>query len=245
MAAARRKPAKAQTPERKVANDIPARTPAPKAPAKKAAATPKAAPPVKGGITTREEDPQSWLFLNPDEEARADDYVYGVLRKNYADRVNSAEEFGRRKLRPVSNTDEPLWERTAERADVVLPPGVDDTYRDPRSLLAAVDAGAIDSEQALLTYVTLTFPDADRLHGDWERARAFAYQVLARERQLATLCIQHAPHRAGSPNPPHVHLLIVPRKLSGLGLGAYDLEFCRDQGQRVIHKLWMAFRAGW
>lgn len=53
-------------------------------------------------IVTNEADPQSWLYLNPMRDiAMPAGMLFGNLRKNYGQRVNTAAEFGRRKLQPV------------------------------------------------------------------------------------------------------------------------------------------------
>ncbi|RYY29341.1 MAG: hypothetical protein EOP62_00430 [Sphingomonadales bacterium] len=196
------------------------------------------------GIVTNEADPQSWLFLNPMRDiAMPAGMVFGNLRKSYGLRINSAVEFGRRKLQPIAplgDAQAAPWPVTAERHDVVLPEYADDKLAEPRALLAAMDATAID--KTLLVYVTLSFPQATRVHQAFETSRAFAAK-LARERHLASLLVLHAPGRVGSANSPHCHLLIAPRAIGPLGIehGVYDTDLCCDRGQKLMVELWKEF----
>jgi len=189
-------------------------------------------------ISPNDADPQSWLYLNPNGPSDSG-VVFGVLRKSYGGRTNSAAEFGRRKLQPVAPPGDAMaspWPVTAERVDIVLPPDAPDTFADAQVLLEAMDQAAID--KPLLAYVTLPFPNAARLHRSWECARGFAAKLA--ERQLACLLILHAPGRVGSPNPVHAHLLIAPRAIGPLGMehGTYDHDLVHDSGQAVIEALW-------
>lgn len=193
-------------------------------------------------LVTKKDDPQSWLFLNP-QGPSAVGLGFGVLRKRYANRTNSASEFGRRKMQPIAPQGDATaspWPITAEQVEVLLPPNADDMLRAPEVLLHQADLAAASHGTALLTYLTLPFLPDDRLHIGWERCRAFAREVLARDRQLATVLVLHAPGRAGVPFRPHCHCLIVPRRVGHLGLtqGVYDEELIRDVGQALIQSLW-------
>lgn len=191
-------------------------------------------------IAPDDADPQSWLYLNPEGPSDVG-IVFGVLRRQYGGRTNSAVEFGRRKLQPIAPHGDATaspWRVTAERADVVLPPGAPDTLADPEVLLRAMDEAVID--KPILIYCTIPFAGTTRLHHAWECARGFAGRLA--ERQLASLVVLHAPSRVGSTNPTHAHLLIGCRAIGALGcmaLGAYDQELIRDSGQAVIEELWI------
>lgn len=210
---------------------------APKKPRAKRPARPVTAKPKP--IAPNDADPQSWLYLNPNGPSNMG-VVFGVLRKTYAGRTNSAVEFGRRKLQPVAPLGDAMtspWPITAERIDVVLPPDAPDTLADPQTLLEAMDACAID--KPLLAYVTVPFPQTTRLHHAWETARAFAVKLAGR--QLACLVVLHAPGRVGSANPVHAHLLLACRIIGDLGSmehGIYDRDLTHDSGQAVIEDLW-------
>ncbi len=187
-------------------------------------------------IVTITANPHSWLKVNPDGNHQPLNFMFGVLDRDYNGRTNNAVEFTTAKLQPVP----PVTGQgfvTAERAEVVLPADADDRFADPMTLAAEVDRAAVPGKAALLCYVTLYFPHATRLHGAWSEARSFA-EMLAERYEVATIAALHAPHRAGSPNPVHVHLLIVPRALSALGLGRYEHQFCFARGQKELARLW-------
>ncbi len=192
--------------------------------------------------TPTDADPQSWLYLNPAGLSPAGT-VFAVLRKAYAGRHNSALEFGYRKTHlgavPVS-TDFAVWSPNVERVEVLLPTGADDHLTDPATLLTQMDEHAVDREKALLTYLTLPLGDVDRVHVGWERARAFLRERFARDRQLASVLILHAPATVNAAFPLHAHALVVPRRISGLGIrqGLYDENLTHDGGQKIVEAMW-------
>lgn len=206
-------------------------------------ATAKRKPATKKADTRKEpneKDPLSWLYTNP--EASSDGFVFGVLRKTFMTRKNSAHEFGWRKahLGPdFANSDRSEWHPNAERVEVVLPPKADDMLSNPSSLLQQVDEFAAPTEASLLTYLTLPLSDAERIHVGWECARSFAV-TLANERSLASVVILHSPGSIGSPFALHAHMLLVPRRLTGLGLrhGSFDQELIHDCGQAILAQMW-------
>lgn len=199
-------------------------------------------PAAKAPITASDADPQSWLYLNPAGSC-ASGLVFGVLRKTYGGRINTALEFGWRKAHPVPPVgvaDPSRWQPTAERVEVLLPTGADDALADPARLLGLMDECAVPHEKALLVYLTLPLIEADRIHTGWERARAFVRERFARDRGLAAMLVLHAPGRAGSSNPLHAHVLIVPRAAGGLGIahGPYHEELVHDGGQAIVETMW-------
>lgn len=181
--------------------------------------------------------PESWLYL-----INEGNLTFGVLRESYKGRGNTAVEFGGRKLQPVPPRGELPTAITAERADVVLPKSAEDHFVEPFAFLQGCDEMRVDP--GILTYVTVPSPDANRVHEAWETARAFA-KVLADERHLAVLVIQHVPGRVSSPNDPHVHLLINPRICSKLGLryGGLDRALLHDEGAEILAGRWADFIA--
>jgi hypothetical protein len=188
-------------------------------------------------IETDPDRPESWLYL-----INEGSLIFGVLREKYKGRANTAAEFGARKLQPVSPPEEHPKSITAERADVVLPKGAEDHFSEPFAFLRGCDEMRVDP--GILTYVTIPMPDANRIHEAWETAREFA-KILAQERDLAVLVIQHVPGRVSSPNDPHVHLLINPRICSKLGLayGGLDRALLHDEGAEILAERWAEFIA--
>jgi len=163
-----------------------------------------------------------------------------VLRSTFKDRTNSAVEFGRRKLQPVQPPPTEPDAITAERVDVILPEGAEDQFATSLPFLEGCDEMQVNP--AILVYLTIPTPDVDRMHHAWEKGRAFA-RILADERGLATLLIQHAPGRISSPNQPHLHLLICPRRTAKAGLryGGLDNELLYNDGARVLAERWAEF----
>lgn len=186
-------------------------------------------------------DPCTWLFLNP-AGASTTGTTFGVLRKTYGGRTNSALEFGYRKAHPTCKTspsDLQAWNPSAEKVEVILPQEADDALSDAPTLLFQMDRFAAKNEKSLLVYLTLPLSDVQRVHVGWERARSFASRI-ANERQLATVLTLHAPSAINRPLPLHAHCLIVPRRISNSGVrfGLYDDELIRDSGQNVLEQLW-------
>ena len=179
--------------------------------------------------------PESWLYLLSENTL-----TFGVLRSTFKDRTNSAVEFGRRKLQPIQPPPTEPDAITAERVDVILPEGAEDQFATSLPFLEGCDEMQVNP--AILVYLTIPTPDVDRMHHAWEKGRAFA-RILADERGLATLLIQHAPGRISSPNQPHLHLLICPRRTAKAGLryGGLDNELLYNDGARVLAERWAEF----
>ncbi|MCZ4266039.1 hypothetical protein O4G73_13105 [Erythrobacter sp. G21629-S1] len=179
--------------------------------------------------------PESWLYLLSENTL-----TFGVLRSTFKDRTNSAVEFGRRKLQPVQPPPTEPDAVTAERVDVILPDDAEDQFAKPLPFLEGCDKMQVNP--GILVYLTIPTPDVDRMHHAWEKGRAFA-RILAEERGLATLLIQHAPGRISSANQPHLHLLICPRKTTRAGLcfGALDKELLFNDGARALVERWAKF----
>ena len=187
-----------------------------------------------------EQNPLSWLYTNP--QGSSDGFTFGVLRKTFRGRENSAHEFGWRKCHVgahIDVKDRSIWSPNVEKVEVILPPRADDLLSDPDVLLRQADEFVSPTEAGLLTYVSLPLGDVDRIHTGWERARSYAVS-LARSRNVASVVILHSPGVIGAPYPLHAHLCIVPKVLTGLGLrhGAFDQELLRDGGQDILGELW-------
>lgn len=196
---------------------------------------------TSNGRRIDERNPQSWLYLDP-AGVSEEGWHYGVLRKNYLERVNSAFEFGWRKTHVGPNSkdaEQSIWSPNAYSVEVLLPPHASDELADPVALLRAVDRYASADEKALLTCLTLPMLDLPHIHLGWERARSFSFR-LTRERELAVVLVQHCPALAGSGFAPHAHALIVPRRIGRFGLrqALYDRPLTKDDGQALLHEMW-------
>lgn len=202
--------------------------------------------PAHGGKVERSDNPMDWLFDNPMGDYP--DFGFGVLRQTYRGHPNLPSEFGGRKLRPAAQDTEPAHtdtQITANWADVVLPPDAPDELARPCRLLQALDEAVVPHEPATLIYATLSYPDATREHHAWNEARAFAFSTLALKRKLPTLLVLHNPSVVASDNPIHVHLLISPRKVDGLGFRGFDPDLAYNEAQDIIFEEWKVFRAAW
>jgi hypothetical protein len=183
---------------------------------------------------------QPWnplMFLNP--LGTYPDFSFGVLRASYAGKENSASDFVKAKLHPVSMpAPGAAWAPTAHRWEVLLPRDGGDDLVEPRRLIELFEATALPWRQGLLTTAKLTFGDRDRLHVSYERGRAWL-RSLVRSRGLPGLIIQHCPHEAGLDYARHhLHVLIIPRRLDLAGFSACDDELTSDAGQRVLYDSW-------
>lgn len=186
-------------------------------------------------------DPLDWLYTNPAGPSEAG-LTFGVLRKTYNGRENSAYEFGWRKCHvgPRYNAaDMSGWSPNVEKVEAILPARADDMLADPAVLLGQMDANAAECEKALLIYITLPLGDVDRIHVGWERVRAFARR-LATERNLASVLALHAPGVVNARFGLHAHCLVIPRSITGLGIrhGIYDEDMTHDAGQTIIEAMW-------
>jgi hypothetical protein len=184
-------------------------------------------------------DAPMFYFFPPGDDHS---FLGGVVRKTYKAHTHSAVSFSLGKLHPIEPADAAgSWNPTAEDFEMVLPADGDDAYRNAQLAMMKFDAEALPHKQAVMAYFTLKFPGDRSLQRGWEIARSFAFRNFALRRQLATLVVQHAPHKMGSANPPHVHLLVLPRKLTALGFGVFDDHLTSDAGIEQVYREWTAF----
>lgn len=211
--------------------------------AKRATATPSVE--VNPGCLPDRANPHSWLVLTGDDADRdATRVMYGCLRPSFRGHRNSAAAFAAAKMTVGASPDTPLWTLTAARAEVLLPPGADDRLFDPRILMETVDAEVPVKAKALLAYLTFTFP-TPRLHEQYELVRDFTRRLIVDPFEVAALLVQHAPHRAGSASPPHVHVLIAgPRRLTPLGFGEWVMPLATDKAHALVGNAFREFQAG-
>lgn len=139
--------------------------------------------------------------------------MFGCLRPVFRDHANSAAAFAQAKLMVSAAPDTPTWTSTAAWSEVLLPPSACDRFSDPATLMQAVDAERPAKVNALLSYFTFTYP-AERLHVMREEVRAFVQKEIVERYEVAALLVLHDPARAASANLPHIHGLVVPRRLT-------------------------------
>lgn len=127
---------------------------------------------------------------------------------------------------------------TAARVEVLLPPEAPEEYLDPDFLARNFDAGIEDLGPTAYVQVTMRFPNAVNLHGPYERCREWFRDTFVLPRKVPVLLVLHAPHQAGSDNPPHVHGLVLPRSLFRFGWNGPDLTLGNDKDYNKILKSW-------
>ena len=188
-------------------------------------------------------NPHSWLVLTGDDADRdATRVMFGCLRPSFRGHRNSAAAFAAAKLTVGAPPGTPPWTLTAARAEVLLPPGADDRLSVPRILMETIDAELPVKAKALLAYLTFTFP-TPRLHEQYELVRDFTRRFIVDAFEVAALLVQHAPHRAGSANPPHVHVLITgPRRLTPLGFGEWVTPLATDKAHALVGNAFREFQ---
>ena len=171
--------------------------------------------------------------------------MFGCLRPSFRGFSNSAAAFALTKIMVDTAPDTPPWTQTAARTEVLLPPGACDRFLDPKTLMETADADRPAKINALLSYFTFSF-DCDRLHEAYELVRTFMRECIVDPFGVAALLVQHAPHRAGSRNQPHVHAKIPgPRRLTSLGFGEPITEFMNDKAHPMIRDAFLQFQADW
>lgn len=189
-------------------------------------------------------NPHSWLVPTGDDADRdATRVMYGCLRPSFRGHRNSATTFAAAKLAVGALPETPPWILTAARADVLLPPGADDRLSDPRFLMETVDAELPVKAKALLAYFTFTFL-TPRLHEKYELVRDFTRRLIIDSFEVAALLVEQAPHRAGSGNLPHVHVLIAgPRRLTPLGFSEWVTPLATDKAHALVGNAFREFQA--
>ena len=193
-------------------------------------------------------NPHTWLVLTGSEPGDAGPRIMtGTLRGLHRGFAPTATAFGQAKVQPVPSGDGDPWTVTAVRAEVLLPPGADDRYADPRVLMAEADALATSPTDARLAYVTFTWMP-ERLHEQWSEIRAFCVEHISGPASgdalgCPLLLVQHAPHLQRRSTLPHCHMMIVPSRLNQLGWSSRCGSLVGDKGRKTVVDRFTAFRA--
>jgi hypothetical protein len=201
---------------------------------------------INAGCRPDPANPHTWMPLFGDPPGTLGTRVmYGCLRPRFRNFTNSAAMFAAAKMTVGAPWGTPPWTLTAARAEVLLPPQADDRLSDPRALMEMVDDELPANATSLLAYLTFTF-GTERLHVAWEEVRHFIKHYIVDAFGVATLLVQHAPHRAGSGNAPHVHALIAgPRRVTTLGLGEWVPQLAGDKAHALIRDAFLEFHPAW
>jgi hypothetical protein len=143
-----------------------------------------------------------------------------------------------RKLHPVRSPDgENLG--SAAKVDLLLPAAAPQEYIDIGHLICRYEATLPTHEPNAFAQVTIRFPGAINLHHPWEMVRAWVASFYAD--RVPVIMVLHAPHLAGSPNPGHVHCVVLPRRLGPLGWAEMERDIACDVGQREAYRSWTTF----
>lgn len=178
-------------------------------------------------------NPHSWLVLVGDpSDITGPRLLTGTLRPLYRDAAVSSGAFAKLKLHPVPPPVPESWAPTAYRSEVLLPDGADDRFACPRTLMEAADELATAPTDALLAYATLTWMP-QRLHEQYETVRRFVVRTIL-PLGCPVLLVQHAPLFSRSRSLPHVHLCIVPVRLTHLGWADRVKLLCGDKARAFI-----------
>lgn len=172
------------------------------------------------------------------------DFLFGVLRRNYFDHINNAIDFCWAKLHPIkpangmSYLNQP-WQPSSDRHEILLPGGAPDLLVNPRRLLEIYEEQAPANQKDLLTAIKLTAPFGTPLHEFWETARTFARTALIAEHRLPTILVLHVPSVSGarSPNRPHIHLMALARELNGSGFSSFG-RLANERAQVPLLAAW-------
>ncbi|QHL91624.1 hypothetical protein GVO57_13490 [Sphingomonas changnyeongensis] len=150
-------------------------------------------------------------------------------------------DYVERKLCPVPDT-AGSHRHTAPKIDLLLPPRASSDYMAIEHLVRMYELALPGWEASAFAQITLRFPHAANFHVPWELARGFAHAVLVGAREVPVIAILHTPSVSGSPNPPHVHLIALPRRLGQFGFAEFDRELPTDIGNRAMHAAWQHYR---
>lgn len=194
-------------------------------------------PTVKNEVPYSPSYPHSWPKLVPDPPGTVGPggikVTYGVLRPDHRGHAVSAAAFARAKLVVPARPDPTDWVATAHRSEVLLPAFADERLLDPKVLFEEVDATLPPGGRALAAYVTLSWMP-ERLHAAFELGRTLA-RGLVDTFETPALCVQHVPGANAGTNLPHLHLLIVARRLMSYGrFGPPIADLGRESGRQII-----------
>jgi hypothetical protein len=164
--------------------------------------------------------------------------MFGCLRPEFRGHINSATAFAQAKVMVAASVGTPPWVPTAAWTEVLLPAPACDRFSDPETLMRAVDLERPAKVNALLSYFTVTYPVA-RLHVMLDEVRGFVREHIVEAFDVAALIVLHDPGRAASANLPHVHVLVVPRRLTSIGLAEQVGALTTDKAHPLIRDLFL------
>ena len=173
---------------------------------------------------------------------------FGVLRRNFSDRINVTPDWVLPKLGRANSLDELTTKsRLREpRWDVLLPLGAPDMLYTPDVLCRQFEVEATELQKDLVIHCKLRITGSNPLHRWWEAARDFAWSVFVSSERLATIMVQHNPAATGYHDAaePHIHVMVLTRRLGARGF-EQTTELARDAAHQSLAQAWSATRRKW
>jgi hypothetical protein len=137
-------------------------------------------------------------FYWPDGEGEQESIVPRIMKKRRL--VAAGSEVAAAKVEPIPTSDAPQ------------------DYADVDFLINHYQASTTKDEALAFVQVTLRFGDCANVHHPYEVARAWAKSYYVDGQHLVpVISVLHAPYLSGSDADAHVHLIVLPRRLSRYG----------------------------
>ncbi|MCJ7420435.1 MobA/MobL family protein [Sphingomicrobium astaxanthinifaciens] len=193
-------------------------------------------------MTNRKATKSKTIALKPFWEGDADD-PFSFARFNWEEGLGERESIApmflakRRPGAKEGNVD------TAERVELLLPADAPEIYADPDFLVSDYEKSLSAKDRLAFAQVTMRFAEAMNLHGPYEVARQWLREQYVKGRGLPLLLVLHAPFRMGSDNAPHVHAMVLPRKLTRFGWSKVDRRLGSDGDRATAREAWLATAA--
>ena len=142
--------------------------------------------------------------------------------------ANNLTDFIHAKLHPIrlisviTDAAGHVWGPTARRCDVLLPPAAPEASSDAQLLVEAAQR-VNEKSYDLLVAIKLSLLHGSVTHRSWERCRQLAGRITSHY-GVAVIIAQHLPALSVSKNPPppHLHLIILPRRLEPIGFTGFS-----------------------
>lgn len=169
--------------------------------------------------------------------------MFGVLRREFSG-TNDVVSFAHRKLHPdksvPADPGDLRWQPTCARHELLLTASMPDILAHYPVLLRSFECEAEPGLKSLMLHIKVTGDEGGALHRLWDRARAFAGEVLRDQHGLATIMAMHdPPPTAVFKNPPHVHIMALAKAFDGRRWGEVT-DLARDAAHGPLAEAWKA-----
>lgn len=134
-------------------------------------------------------------------------------------------------------------EVAAAKVEAIPPWDAPQDYADVDFLVRHYQACLAAHENVAFVQVTIRFGECANVHYQYEVAREWAKSYYAYgSLSVPVISILHAPHLAGSDADAHVHLIILPRRVSRMGWMGPMRDLGGDAAECAARRSWAAFR---